>query len=523
MAKRSFSRAGRVADGLLISFPLFRFAVLLLLLTTTFVWIFHLVQDLRPFSSRDLSPDEVYLLSQIKTFVNESANQPVLPLDPAEMGHRLRSLQGWVQLAESLDKRKDASNLSQQLWNQSERLAASHLPFLQHDSSSRPLHTTLHAHDPKTKGMVIPVGDTNFHLACHLISNIREVLNSKLPIQIAYSGDQDLSPDRKEFIIKSWTNIEMLDVLTRLDDQTIRLNTTGSSIKPFAALVSRFEQTILVETDAIFLQKPESVFEEPGYKETGVFLFKDRSVFAGNDRFHEDWWQMQFSDLEPMSDNFMRSRAYLEGFSEHGESGVVVLDKSRIEVQMALLHTCWQNTFDAREYTYMFANGDKESFWFGMEALATPYAMEKDYAAALGHECQEGNTHEKRICTTNIAHLDHKEQLLWYNGGLYHDKSANERVFSSIPNAWMVNGNWSTADPGSFSSMTGSQHHQLTTREYEIIFKTMKAAMSMDSSLKERNMIAPPSVAPAELSTESSTEPSPDSSSETPLEISASN
>ena len=56
-------------------------------------------------------------------------------------------------------------------------------------------------------------------------------------------------------------DIETVDILTVFDDAGLDLQHGGWAIKCFAALGSPFEQVMVLDADAIFLQAPEAILE----------------------------------------------------------------------------------------------------------------------------------------------------------------------------------------------------------------------------------------------------------------------
>ena len=79
-----------------------------------------------------------------------------------------------------------------------------------------------------------------------------------------------------------YIDLETLDVLKVVDDETLQPVKAGWPIKPFALSTSTFEQVILLDSDAILLQAPEVVFgDHSGYQETGTLLFHDRLLRQG--------------------------------------------------------------------------------------------------------------------------------------------------------------------------------------------------------------------------------------------------
>lgn len=460
-----------------------RFVVLTALLLSVLLFIPSLRHDVMHDADNKLTSDDKEAFAWLEEEVQRSETHPVPLSNFAEMGHRLRLLGSWLDSVKQLEKSNAPAVQTETIWRYSERLASGLLPFIVRSEYPRPLHRAIYDHNSGTRGIVITVGKRDFRFACHLIANIREILQSKLPIQIAYAGSEDLPHDYQQLIKKSFSNVELLDVLSKVNDSTLLLNTGKYAIKPFAVLASQFEQVILLDADTAFVQDPATMFSNPGYETTGAYLFHDRSIWAGHDRFHEDWWQEQFREIGHLSANIVKSRAMVERFSEHGESGVVVFDKRQLHVMMSLFHICWQNTFNVRaNHTYEHAFGDKESWWFGFEALGAPYVMEKTYAVALGHACPQ-YTDQRRVCTNIIAHVDHRDQLLWWNGGLLKNKHVDQRMFD-VPTKWMVEGKWFPADGSNNCSMTDAEYHDIQRHESDIVGKSIERARKLDALIE---------------------------------------
>ncbi|PSR79458.1 mannosyltransferase putative-domain-containing protein, partial [Coniella lustricola] len=400
-------------------------------------------------------------------------------------------------------------------------------PFLHHAPKSSPLrHSTdqpddtrntasglSHLRDsfvPGSAGIVIPVGNRNLRHAAHLITSLRRVLGSTLPIQIACSGDGDLSPDNRAFLERIHAaahppSLEFLNVLTVFSDRTLHLRKQGSwAIKPFALLASRFETVILVNADTVFLQKPEALLAHGALQRAGTLLFRDRLLLQQAQ--HAAWIKSQ---IPRPSEALRSSRAWtgskaapiVPHASEQGDAGVVVLDKSRPRVLMALLHTCWQNSYPVRQQLAQqglvvvasahtaVGGGDKESWWLGLELAGAAYEMEEPYGAMVGwpREALLPSDAGTKVCSSSsyqgLAHLDESGKLLWYGGGL----AKNMRLAKSgykVPTAWMAGGQWRLGyeldDP---HCMVGADQHALSAQEKEILHVSIKAAKSLDGLL----------------------------------------
>lgn len=176
--------------------------------------------------------------------------------------------------------------------------------------------------------------------ATHLIRSLKEVLHSELSIQVIYAGDHDLPAEDRGRLRSRFKEVEFLDMLTVVDNATTKLEEGGWAIKAFAALYAPFEEVILLDADCVFVQPPEKLFSALSYSSTGALLFHDRLLWQNNFRERHDWRRSQIH--EP-SATLNKSLVCSEDYAEGEDSGVVVLDKSRLDVFMGLLHIAWQN------------------------------------------------------------------------------------------------------------------------------------------------------------------------------------
>lgn len=252
------------------------------------------------------------------------------------------------------------------------------------------------------KGIVICVGESNLILALHLIRSLRNVLNSTLPIQVAYAGDEDLSFHDRRILTDLGPDIETLDLLHYFDNGMSGLVGGSWAMKPFAMLASRFKKTIIVDADAIFLRAPDNIFdEEPGLVETGTLFWHDRAFILENDGGRHAWVRSIMEGREP-SPMMNESLFWTADVYQEMDSAVVCMDKGRPNVFMSLLFACWMNTREVREQvTYKHVHGqcpspvplsqklktktgDKETFWLASELSSSNYTFAPSYASSIG-------------------------------------------------------------------------------------------------------------------------------------------
>ena len=447
----------------------------------------HRTQDSPSTSSTGITANKnaalTQLLHTVSTTSDYFADYPLSSSEFGKMGKRLQVLRDWIEASESLPSRmtaQEANSLSDRI----DGIALSLFPFLRTPSpySNTSLSHLRQKFHPGSKGIVIPTGQKTFRYACHLISNLRYSLGSTIPIEIVHAGDSDLPSEYRDFIKGLASNIETMDITQVFDDTTLDLRHGGWAIKPFAALASRYEQVMTVDADAVFLQAPEVIFDHhSGYKTTGALLFHDRLLWQGAFKERHQWWEKQLEHHTP-SRALSKSRVYNEGYAEECDSGLLVLDKSRLQVLLGILHACWQNTKEVRdEWTYKMGYGDKESWWFGLELSGAEYTFENHYGGILGGL----NDDKSKVCGFTIAHVDEHDKLLWYNGSLLKNKMVNLTEFD-VPTHWMLDGVWEKgASKPDLSCM--KDHTILETREQErkILRDSVDRARGIDTQIEQ--------------------------------------
>jgi hypothetical protein len=251
-------------------------------------------------------------------------NYPVPVAEFGELGYRVQILQDFL------------TQSQEQIWQQaSETLALSLFPFIRNPTrlnETKHLKSLRQSFIPNSQGIVIASGKGNFRFAGHLISSLRTVLHSRLPIQIAYAGDIDLPLKYRQTLEGLGNNVSSLDVLTVLDDSTLKLTGSGWAIKPFAILASQFEQVLFIDADAVLLQPPEVIFDQHmGYRTTGALLFHDRLSGENGSEIRQNWWRRVLRKHQP-SEALQKSIAFNNGWAFECDSGVLAFDKARLSV-----------------------------------------------------------------------------------------------------------------------------------------------------------------------------------------------
>lgn len=272
-------------------------------------------------------------------------------------------------------------------------------------------HSTRHA-----RGIVMTTGPEYFHLVIHTIRSIR-MLGCQLPVQVYYE-DAELG-DAHLKLLGQLPQVEAVRMSQHFDNSTLKIH--GWDLKPFAMLASPYAETILMDADTVWLQPPDLLLTDPGYVETGVLLFPDRTLAFDGNRQQSSWLHRHFP--EPLSQGILQSRFYRGLTHYEVESGVVVIDKRR--AFLGLLAACQLNRPAERAVVHEKTHGEKETFWLGMEMAQQPYSLMPTPAGSIGRLGMAGGKHY--ICD-KLLHFDRAGDLLWFNDGITVDKHKKDAL-----------------------------------------------------------------------------------------------
>ena len=190
-------------------------------------------------------------------------------------------------------------------------------------------HMSLHASLYKAgRGIVLTAGPDQVAYLLATIPTMRH-LGCTLPIEVMYLGDEDISEDYRE-------RLELLPgVITRDITRMVRdagWELSGWAAKPFAMLLSSFQEVMFIDADAIFFRNPALLFEDPQYKQHGALFFMDRSIFPDSKR---RWLRSILP--KPISKSAKQTRLWTGESGHQQESGVVLIDKWRHFMELLLV------------------------------------------------------------------------------------------------------------------------------------------------------------------------------------------
>ncbi len=182
-----------------------------------------------------------------------------------------------------------------------------------------------------------------------LLSFLRQVHHCRLPVEIWYLGEADLSPELRAAFDRF--DVEFVDAGRDLRVSGRRPE-NGWELKACAVALSRFAEVVWLDADLLPLIDPTTLFEDPHYHSAGALFWPDiRSV----NRFNPIW---SIAGTAPPD-------------GPEYESGMVVLDKSRHwpELQLAL-HFNQQSDF-----YYRYLLGDKDTYQLAWRLRDAPRAL----------------------------------------------------------------------------------------------------------------------------------------------------
>ncbi|KAL2822412.1 mannosyltransferase putative-domain-containing protein [Aspergillus granulosus] len=301
-----------------------------------------------------------------------------------------------------------------------------------------PDHMHLHAQFYRSgKGIVFTAGDKQAPFLLTSIPTLRE-LGCRLPIEVMYLGDRDLSQSVREQL-EAMPGVTTRDLRQMVNDQGWKL--AGWAGKPFAILFASFREVIFIDADSLFFQNPELLFADKDYLETGALFFKDRLIMPESKRKF-----LQEVLPKPLSSKALESRFWTGDSGHMQESGVIVVDKWRHFIPLLLVTRMNGPDRDGKKAenivgVYDLVYGDKETFWLGWELVGDlDYAFHSGDAGIMGILEEEGHEDEPAesedsagalktatpdnytICAPQLLHLDHSGRPLWFNGWVLSNK-----------------------------------------------------------------------------------------------------
>jgi hypothetical protein len=211
------------------------------------------------------------------------------------------------------------------------------------------------------RGIVICAGGLRyFTCAWVLISILRRVHQTKLPIQVWHLGRNEIS-EAMQFLLED-EGVEVVNAETILHRYPATI-AGGWPLKPYAIAHSRFREVLFLDADTVPLVDPAIVFEWERYRRRGLLLWPD----IIDVRRRNPIWETL--DLEPRQCMSV-------------DSGVIAIDKAR---GWALLDIAILFNEHWRE-SYQYLHGDKDTFLLAalLTGVSLPVIEQRPFAGEGG-------------------------------------------------------------------------------------------------------------------------------------------
>jgi len=272
------------------------------------------------------------------------------------------------------------------------------------------------------RGIVICTGSFHFKYAQSTIDTLRNLLRTKLPIEVFYNGEDDLTMKEQQTLL-AYPNVYLSNLSDYFNDDIIKCKKWA--IKPYAILASRFTEVILIDADALFIRDPAELFKSKGYEETGTLFFRDRTLPKNSPNDSLLWFKEWAKN--PLEET--KNSRFWNGLTVHEmDSSAVVINKEK--ALLGLLSVCKLNEYAIREgMVYRHIYGDKETFWMGFDMAHQHYYMSPQSITFIGslQSTLQKNSIGKKLCG-HIAHSMEDGQIIFWNGHLVVDKVYNSSI-----------------------------------------------------------------------------------------------
>ena len=129
------------------------------------------------------------------------------------------------------------------------------------------------------KGMVMCVGNDASLIAgaLYTIQQLRKSWKSTLPVSVNHCNE--LSIDTQSLFTK-FHNVTVENICDNNTPKIERKRLKGWFCKTRALIISKFDETLVVDTDVLWFKDPTQLFNAPAYLATGALFFRDRFLYV---------------------------------------------------------------------------------------------------------------------------------------------------------------------------------------------------------------------------------------------------
>lgn len=200
------------------------------------------------------------------------------------------------------------------------------------------------------RGIVICAGgERYFTCAWVLISILRKVFRTALPIQVWHLGRREMSDEMR--LLLNEEAVEVVDAETVTSRYPARL-AGGWPLKPYAIAHSRFREVLYLDADTVPLTDPEVAFGWDAYRQNGLLLWPDNLDIR---KTNPVWARLNLSPIDQISI----------------DSGIMLVDKARVWSVLDLAVLMNEHCDEIYDVLY----GDKGTFLIAALLFEQPYGL----------------------------------------------------------------------------------------------------------------------------------------------------
>jgi hypothetical protein len=241
----------------------------------------------------------------------------------------------------------------------------------------------------KTRGIIIAVPEKYQSMCYKNLLKIRFEYKIDYPIEIWQIG-QEITPS----VLTHYQNIPNIyfrEVPEPDANDPTQISWKGFQVKAYIFKHTDFDEVLLLDADITIFQNPTLLFDDPGYKKTGTYFFRDLTRWKYENLTlysHNNFNSLQSFNrrkqfvrhlLPVKSQYFPKEWDYIYDedppkdpvLEAYQESGIVVFDRSRNKDAVNNIYELNRN----HAYTYKYILGDKETFWMGCLQANTEFTM----------------------------------------------------------------------------------------------------------------------------------------------------
>eukprot|EP01041_Mallomonas_annulata_P001893 gene1893-3668_t len=237
------------------------------------------------------------------------------------------------------------------------------------------------------RGIVMCSSEKMMKSTIDAIAHVRNDWKSSLPFVIMHCNELTKSSSKK---FQSISEVSVYNICQRDFSAAFEKKLRSFFCKAAALYMSPFEESMLLDVDVLWFNKPDYLFDAPGYISTGALFFRDRFVYQtalGQKRdglFQREVEQLiEHEGQESISLNRasqLSRRSYISFFWRNAvnrsapalqhiqESSVVLMRKSNHLKTLSVIHRLLPS--------YQQGYGDKEIYWIAATIAKENFSFE---------------------------------------------------------------------------------------------------------------------------------------------------